>query len=195
MKEMWNQRYAQEVFVYGTEPNEFFKTQLSLLPKGKVLLPAEGEGRNAAYAASKGWDVVAFDNSTSGKEKAEKLMNQKNVQFDYLIESFEEFEYEASSFDVIALIYAHTFNRISNHQKILRFLKPGGILLLEGFSKKQINYSSGGPRNQNMLFSGEELKSDFPNCTTIELEETETELKEGPLHIGKASIIRAIMRK
>lgn len=195
MKEMWNQRYAQEVFVYGTEPNEFFKTQLSLLPKGKVLLPAEGEGRNAAYAASKGWDVVAFDNSTSGKEKAEKLMNQKNVQFDYLIESFEEFEYEASSFDVIALIYAHTFNRKSNHQKILRFLKPGGILLLEGFSKKQINYSSGGPRNQNMLFSGEELKSDFPNCTTIELEETETELKEGPLHIGKASIIRAIMRK
>ncbi len=195
MKEIWNQRYAQELFVYGTEPNEFFKTQLSLLPAGKILLPAEGEGRNAAYAASKGWNVIAFDSSMSGKEKAEKLMKQKNVQFEYLIESFEEFEYQESSFDVIALIYAHTFNRKDNHQNILHYLKPGGTLLLEGFSKKQIFYNSGGPRKKEMLFSKEELKSDFSDCKLLDIDELETELQEGPMHIGKASIIRAIMKK
>jgi len=195
MIEMWNQRYAQEIFVYGTEPNEFFKTQLSGLPKGKILLPAEGEGRNAVFASEMGWEVVAFDSSSAAKEKAEKLMKQKNVQFEYLIESFEDFEYHENSFDVIVLIYAHTFNRKDNHQKILSFLKPGGILILEGFSKKQIRFNSGGPRNIDMLFSADELKSDFSEFTQMDIEELEIELQEGPLHIGEAAVIRAIGKK
>lgn len=195
MIEMWNQRYAQEIFVYGTEPNEFFKTQLSGLPKGKILLPAEGEGRNAVFASEMGWEVVAFDSSSAAKEKAEKLMKQKNVQFEYLIESFEAFEYHENSFDVIVLIYAHTFNRKDNHQKILSFLKPGGILILEGFSKKQIRFNSGGPRNIDMLFSADELKSDFSEFTQMDIDELEIELQEGPLHIGEAAVIRAIGKK
>ena len=195
MIEMWNQRYAQEIFVYGTEPNEFFKTQLSGLPKGKILLPAEGEGRNAVFASEMGWEVVAFDSSSAAKEKAEKLMKQKNVQFEYLIESFEAFEYHENSFDVIVLIYAHTFNRKDNHQKILSFLKPGGILILEGFSKKQIQFNSGGPRNIDMLFSADELKSDFSEFTQMDIDELEIELQEGPLHIGEAAVIRAIGKK
>ena len=195
MIEMWNQRYAQEIFVYGTEPNEFFKTQLSGLPKGKILLPAEGEGRNAVFASEMGWEVVAFDSSSAAKEKAEKLMKQKNVQFEYLIESFEDFEHHENFFDVIVLIYAHTFNRKDNHQKIVRFLKPGGLLLLEGFSKKQIHFNSGGPRNIDMLFSADELKSDFSEFTQMDIEELEIELQEGPLHIGEAAVIRAIGKK
>lgn len=195
MIEMWNQRYAQEIFVYGTEPNEFFKTQLSGLPKGKILLPAEGEGRNAVFASEMGWEVVAFDSSSAAKEKAEKLMKQKNVQFEYLIESFEDFEHHENFFDVIVLIYAHTFNRKDNHQKIVRFLKPGGLLLLEGFSKKQIRFNSGGPRNIDMLFSADELKSDFSEFTQMDIDELEIELQEGPLHIGEAAVIRAIGKK
>ena len=195
MIKMWNQRYAQEIFVYGTEPNEFFKTQLSGLPKGKILLPAEGEGRNAVFASEMGWEVVAFDSSSAAKEKAEKLMKQKNVQFEYLIESFEDFEHHENFFDVIVLIYAHTFNRKDNHQKIVRFLKPGGLLLLEGFSKKQIRFNSGGPRNIDMLFSADELKSDFSEFTQMDIDELEIELQEGPLHIGEAAVIRAIGKK
>lgn len=195
MIEMWNQRYGQEEYIYGKEPNEFFRAQLSLLPKGKILMPAEGEGRNAVYAATKSWEVVAFDSSKAAKEKAEKLMKQNNVKFEYLIESYEDFEHHENSFDVIALIYAHTISRKDNHKKIVRFLKPGGLLLLEGFSKKQIRFNSGGPRNIDMLFSADELKSDFSEFTQLDIDELEIELQEGPLHIGEAAVIRAIGKK
>ena len=195
MIEMWNQRYAQEEYIYGKEPNEFFRAQLSLLPKGKILMPAEGEGRNAVYAATKSWEVVAFDSSKAAKEKAERLGKLKKVEIEYHISSFEEFKYETNTFDAIALIYAHTFNRKNTHQKMLSFLKPGGILILEGFSKKQIQFNSGGPRNIDMLFSADELKSDFSEFTQLDIDELETELQEGPLHIGEAAVIRAIGKK
>jgi len=195
MIEMWNQRYAQEEYVYGTEPNEFFKTQFSNLPKGKILLPAEGEGRNAVFAAEMGWEVVAFDSSVAAKEKAERLAKLKKVVIDYHISSFDEFDLEQNSFDLIALIYAHTFQPRSSHKRILSFLKPEGTLLLEGFSKRQVKYNSGGPRNIEMLFSADELMADFSTLTELDVEELETDLEEGPLHIGKSAIIRVVGKK
>ena len=86
MKDFWNQRYAEEEYAYGTEPNAFFKAQLDQRTPGRLLLPAEGEGRNAVYAALKGWDVVAFDQSESGKTKAMKLAHQAGVAVSYLVE-------------------------------------------------------------------------------------------------------------
>ncbi|MFA6582392.1 MAG: class I SAM-dependent methyltransferase [Paludibacter sp.] len=192
MENIWNQRYAQEEYVYGVNPNEFYKEELSKLQPGKILFPAEGEGRNAVYAAIKGWDVVAFDSSEEAKKKAEKLAEKNNVRLNYQTASIEEFEYEENSFDAIVLIYVHTMNREQNHQKLLRMLKPGGVIILEGFSKEQLMNNSGGPRNSEMLFSEEELTRDFNDLKEKQITKTETELNEGQLHKGKASVIRLL---
>lgn len=195
MNDIWNQRYAQEAYVYGIEPNEFYKEQLSKLQPGKILFPAEGEGRNAVYAASKGWDVVAFDNSEEAKKKAEKLAEKNNVKLNYLISSIEAFESDENSFDAIVLIYVHTLNREENHRKLIRFLKPGGILILEGFTKNQLSNNSGGPRDLAMLFSEDELKNDFNALKNKNISEAEIDLNEGLLHIGKASVVRIVGKK
>ena len=102
----WGERYAQEEFIYGTQPNEFFKAQLDKLDAGKLLLPAEGEGRNAVYAASQGWEVVAFDISEKGKDQASGLAKEKQVFVHYEISGVLEFQSDVK-FDAIGLCYAH----------------------------------------------------------------------------------------
>ena len=193
--EMWNQRYAQEEYVYGIQPNEFLKQTLAEIKPGKILLPAEGEGRNAIFAAQQGWKVTAFDSSEQARKKAMKLAEDQNATINYLISSMEEFKLKENSFDVIALIYAHNANREENHKRIVRFLKPGGTIILEGFSKNQIDKKSGGPKALNFLFSVEELKNDFAELQIITIEESEVDLSEGSLHVGTASVVRVIATK
>ena len=195
MKELWNKRYAQTEFVYGTEPNEFFKQQLLKLTPGKILLPAEGEGRNAVFAAKAGWEVYAFDSSIEAKKKAEKLAKENNVRINYQLSPYEEADYLNSFFDAIAFIYAHSTTRSANHKKMIQLLKPNGTIILEGFSKKQIYNTSGGPKSIDMLFSKEELLSDFNSCTDLKIWEEDFELNESLRHSGKASVIRLIGRK
>ncbi len=195
MKNHWDLRYAQKDYVYGTIPNTFIKEQLDDRKPGKILFPAEGEGRNAVYAASLGWDVQAFDSSLEGKKKAEALASEKGVSIRYQLASFEEVDFPENEFDCVALVYAHTTNRRDNHRKLIKFLKPGGVILLEGFSKKQINYQTGGPKSLAMLFSQEELNDDFSTLSELKIWEEETEIVEGHLHKGKAAIIRLIGRK
>ncbi len=197
MNNFWNERYSTSEFAYGQAPNDFVVEQLAKLHPGKILFPAEGEGRNAVYAATCGWKVTAFDPSTAGKKKAELLASKNNVEIDYQIAAFEDADFAENSFDCIALIYAHLPAplRISAHKKLTTYLKPGGKLLLESFSKKQINYNTGGPKNIDMLFSEEELREDFSNFSELKITETETLLNEGPFHQGLASVIRCIATK
>lgn len=197
MKEFWNKRYAEPAFVYGTSPNEFFKQQLDQLTPGTLLLPAEGEGRNAAYAASKGWDVTACDYSDSGKQKAEQLAEKMDVSFDYRVADFGELIVAGNHFDCVGLIYAH-FNpdtRAGFHKKIVNSLKPGGVILLEAFSKEQLGKSSGGPKDLDTLFSEEVLRSDFAELSSVEIWQEEVGLDEGEHHRGHASVIRMVGRK
>jgi len=195
MKNMWNERYAQKEYVYGKEPNEFFKLELLKYKPGKILLPAEGEGRNAVYAAKLGWEVFAFDSSSEAIKKTEKLASEKKVKINYQLSSFEEVDYPNDFFDLIALFYVHTFSRAENHKKLIGFLKSKGTLILEGFSKKQIKNNTGGPRKIEMLFSEEELQSDFAELTELKIKKEELHLNEGKHHQGKASVIRLIGQK
>ncbi|MBC7125591.1 MAG: class I SAM-dependent methyltransferase, partial [Bacteroidales bacterium] len=159
IKNKWDERYAQKEYVYGKKPNEFFKQELAKHKPGKILLPAEGEGRNAVYAAKLGWEVYAFDSSSEAIKKAQQLASENNVEIHYTLSSFEEVDYPDDFFDLIGLFYAHTLSRSDNHKKLIRFLKPKGAIILEGFSKEQIHYNSGGPRKIEMLFSEEELQN------------------------------------
>jgi 2-polyprenyl-3-methyl-5-hydroxy-6-metoxy-1,4-benzoquinol methylase len=197
MNEFWNNRYSTEEYAYGTLPNEFYKEEAKKLKPGTILFPAEGEGRNAVHAALLGWEVYAFDVSTEAKLKAEKLADRNQVTIHYTISSVDEVKYPEAYFDCIVLIFAHfpSQSRNSHHQKLLKFLKPGGIMILEGFSKKQIKMNSGGPKDPDMLFSRDELENDFSSLSTLRITEAEYILNEGKYHQGSAAVIRLTGKK
>lgn len=194
--DFWNERYAEKEFVYGTQPNVFFKEQLDQLKAGNIVLPAEGEGRNAVYAASQGWDVVAFDISKSGQEKAMQLSATQNVSINYQVTGVLDFKTDIN-FDVIGLCYTHFPKEIRKEafQHLIKFLKPGGKVVFEAFAKAQLGKPSGGPKNEAMLFSIEEIKNEFPELEFKILEEKRIELSEGNYHNGEAEVIRFVGRK
>lgn len=197
MSKFWNKRYASEEYIYGVDPNHFLKESLDDLKPGDILFPAEGEGRNAVYAAIQGWNVSAFDISSEGKEKAIKLASDNNVSIDYTVVGFGEFDAKPESYDAIALIYAHVpaVDREAYFQKCVAWLKPGGSLILEGFSKKQLGLNSGGPKSLEMLFSLEELKTELKGLTFDERIETKIILSEGAYHQGQGEVVRVIATK
>ncbi|MCC9016262.1 MULTISPECIES: bifunctional 2-polyprenyl-6-hydroxyphenol methylase/3-demethylubiquinol 3-O-methyltransferase UbiG [Flavobacterium] len=200
--ERWNDRYSAEEFAYGTAPNNYLKESLEKQDPGTILFPAEGEGRNAVYAAKLGWTVSAFDISSEGKNKALKLAESENVILDYQVGELETLEYQPGQFDAIALIYAHFPAEIKSsiHKTLDQYLRKGGCIIFEAFSKKHLDYLAindkvGGPKDIASLFSMEEIQSDFPNYEIVTLEEKEIELNEGLFHNGKGSVIRFIGKK
>ena len=138
----WNDRYSADEFAYGEQPNNYLREQLMQLDTGTILFPAEGEGRNAVFAAKLGWKVSAFDISIEGKNKALQLAENNNVSIDYQVGELQELDYKAEQFDAIALIYAHFPSAIkSTYHKILsNYLRNGGLLIFEAFSKKHLDY-------------------------------------------------------
>ena len=175
MENLWNTRFGQKDYAYGTLPNVFFKEILDKYQlRGKILLPAEGEGRNAVYAAKKGLDVYAFDTSIEGKKKAMKLAKENKVTINYEVGDFYSLELTKEKFDAVALIFAHftTEIKLSYYQKITELLKPNGLIILEGFSKNHVQFQkvnplAGGPKSLDMLFSTETIKQDFPGFEII----------------------------
>jgi cyclopropane fatty-acyl-phospholipid synthase-like methyltransferase len=203
MKEMWDTRYASENYAYGIAPNDFFKEIIDRENiSGKILFPAEGEGRNAVYAAKKGLEVFAFDISVEGRKKALKLAKRENVSIQYEVGDFFELDLVNQQYDAAALIFAHFPPTIltSYHEKISELIKPGGLLILEGFSvgnleMKKENPNIGGPDNVALLFSTESIKKDFIDFEIIQLEEVEVELNEGDFHNGIGKVIRFVGKK
>lgn len=202
MKEFWDDRYSTDEFAYGKHPNNYLKEQLEKLEVGSILFAAEGEGRNAVFAATLGWSVSAFDISTTGKNKALRLSEAQNVSIDYQVGELRTLYYDNNQFDAIAFIYAHFPADIKSqyHKTLDKYLMKGGTVIFEAFSKNHLAYNSvnekiGGPKDINMLFSKEELKSDFANYEIVELDEKEIELNEGLFHNGRGSVIRFVGRK
>lgn len=192
MESEWNQRYSQSEYVYGIEPNVFFQEELSKLKPGRILLPAEGEGRNAVYAAGQGWDVYAFDSSIEAKAKAMRLASQNGVTIKYDVLDYKDVDYNMESFDAIAMIYAHNMSRQSVNKRLQHFLKKGGIFIIEGFSVKQINSNSGGPKKLEMLYTVDDLKFDFDGFSRLKVWEQEIELREGHKHNGLGTVVRLL---
>lgn len=201
-KKMWDDRYKDQEYAYGKEPNLFFKEWLGKYEPGSLLMPADGEGRNGVFAAEVGWDVTSFDLSLEGKLKALELAKENQVSIEYLVGDLEELQFEKESFDAIGLIYAHfaADKKSSFHRKLDTYLKPGGLIILEAFSKNHLYLNSldpkvGGPRDMDMLFSTTEIGADFENYDILMLQEEETILEEGKYHSGKGSVVRFVGRK
>ena len=197
MKQFWNERYAEHEFAYGKEPNQFLKEHIHLLPKGKVLFVAEGEGRNAVFAAKNGLQVYAFDYSDSGQKKAMVLASENNVVIDYEVSDVLQLSYKKNSFDAIVFIFAHFPSDIRKkaHEELLSLVKPNGKIVFEAFSKEQLKYTSGGPKESAMLFSEDEVRKEFVNVTFDFLKTQLVMLNEGPYHQGEGKVIRFIGTK
>jgi hypothetical protein len=203
MKAMWDDRYKAKEYAYGTEPNQYFKDVLTKYElKGRILFPAEGEGRNAVFAAKNGIDSVAFDISIEGRKKATQLADSENVTLQYEVGEFMDMDFDSNSFDAAVMIYSHFPPpiRTAYHKKIADLVKPRGLIILEGFSTghlplRESNPQVGGPNKIEMLFSKEGVTQDFEGFEVVELEEVEIELSEGGFHNGIGKVIRFIGRK
>lgn len=197
MKEIWDKRYNTKEYQYGTDANEFFKQYIDRTNPGRVLLPAEGEGRNAVYAASKGWTVDAFDYSRIAREKALKLAQNQNVTINYTVSDFFDFALKPDFYDLIGLVYAHVHkdSRRAFHQKYIKGLKKNGVFLLEAFSTEQIKNGTGGPKNIDMLYTLKDVKEDFNSLNILQAEQIDVQLNAGNHHTGAGNIIRLLAQK
>lgn len=196
MKAFWDERYAASEYIYGEEPNVWFAEQIKQLSPGRLLLPCEGEGRQAVYAAALGWEVEAFDQSESGREKALALAAKQGQTIRYSLADAMEYQH-AEPFEALALVYAHMPEKLRTafHQRMAAQLKPGGMLILEGFHTSQLGRSSGGPRDLSMLFTSEMLEADFAGFHILHLGVEEVLLNEGTYHSGAAKVVRMLAQK
>ncbi len=195
--EIWNERYKSSDYIYGEKPNSFFKNFIDNEKPGKILLPAEGEGRNSVYAAQKGWECFAFDFSIIAREKALHLAKKNNVNIIYDLSTYEDMRVKPAFYDSSALIFSHLQPnlRLKVHGKIIESVIPGGKIIIQAFSKKQIDYNSGGPKDIELLYSMDELADDFKGTEIISLIEKEVLLNEGSYHEGDAWVLEMIARK
>jgi ubiquinone/menaquinone biosynthesis C-methylase UbiE len=195
--DLWNKRFAESEFLYGISPNHFLEKQLSLLPPGRLFLPAEGEGRNAVWAAQKGWEVEAVDFSSEARKKAMELAEIKHVSFDYILSPLSEYDFPENAFDAVGLVFVHLSPemRIFLHERVIHSLKKGGVIILEAFSKRQKQNTSGGPKDEEWLYSLNELSCDFSSLQLIEKHEKQIVIDEGVGHQGKADIVQYVARK
>lgn len=197
MKEFWDQQYSEPGFAYGMEPNAFFTEVLDSLTPGKLLLPGEGEGRNAIYAAGNGWEVCAFDQSFVARNKAREWADSLDLQFDYRQINLEEFSCLKPVYDLIALIYIQMLpeTRYLFHSQLSACLKPGGKIIMECFHKNQLSYGTGGPPIEELLYHEDDIRSDFIDLDIDLCEEQELDNFQGKYHSGISSVVRLIANK
>ncbi len=194
MKELWNSRFSEADYIYGKEPNQFLKEELGGITLGKILFLGEGEGRNAVYAATLGWQVDAVDSSDEGMKKALMLAKEKNVNINYVVADIFEREIAINFYDAVVLIYLHVHDDLKPilHKKVIDALKPSGKIILEAFEKEQIKNNSGGPKDLDLLYNLQSMAEDFIDLEFEKLSKDNIELNEGKGHQGKASVIRFV---
>jgi 2-polyprenyl-3-methyl-5-hydroxy-6-metoxy-1,4-benzoquinol methylase len=195
--EFWNEKFSTDEYIYGKNPNKFFKEQIDKLKPGRLLVLGEGEGRNSVYAAIKGWEVDAVDFSQTAKDKALRLAKKNNVNINYTISNLADFTPSENCYDAIGLVFIHLkpYSRKVVHERIVNALKNNGHIILAAFEKDQLGKNSGGPQSEEMLYSKEELEYDFRDMRIHLLEKETISLDEGDKHKGDASVIKFVAEK
>lgn len=195
----WNARFAAADYVFGTEPNRFLASQAPRLKPGlRALCVADGEGRNSVGLAKMGLAVTAFDFSPFGLEKARRLAASKGLKVDYRHGDILDWDWKAAQYDVLAAIFiqfATPAQRAQIFRGFIDALAPGGLLLIEGYSPKQLQYGTGGPKQVENLYTEAMLREAFAPLEIIELREYDAEVQEGPGHSGMSALIDLVARK
>lgn len=194
---MWDERFNQAEYVYGKEPNEFLVAMAGQIPLGKVLCLAEGEGRNACFLASLGYDVTALDQSAVGLAKAQKLAAEKGVKITTVQSDLQDFAITPDTWQGIISIFCHLPSnlRAQLYSKVYQGLRSGGVFILEGFAPEQLQYNSGGPKDLDLLPSLMTLKQELSSFSHLTTKTLERELNEGAYHQGPAALIQILGKK
>ncbi len=199
---MWDRRYVGENFAYGEIANAFLRAQRARLKAGmRALVPGDGEGRNGVWLAEQGLIVDTLDLSVHGVAKARALAAGRGVALNAVQADALAWDWPRQTYDVVAVIFLHLVEdeRRALHAKVVRALKPRGLVILEAFRPEQIARQAagarGGPRDANLLYRLEDLRADFAGLEMIELAEAEADLDEGALHVGLSAVVRLVARR
>ncbi len=195
----WDKRYAEPGFLFGSAPNAFLKQHAHLLHAGeKALAIADGEGRNGVFLAEQGLDVLSVDFSPLAQEKARKLAKERGVTLRIEQVDILDWDWPPAAFDVVVAIFFQ-FTGPAGRDKIFagikKALKPGGLLLLEGYGPKQLEYKTGGPGQIENLYTRALLENDFADFSSIEVREYDATLTEGARHSGLSALVDLVGRK
>lgn len=192
--ELWNNRYAADGFVYGTEPNDFVAAVAAKIPPGPVLCLAEGEGRNAVHLAAQGHAVTAVDQAAAGLAKARKLAAARGVAVETVAADLADFSVTPGAWAGIVSVWAHvppTLRR-AVHARVVQGLRSGGCFILEAYSPGQLAYDTGGPRNPDLLPTAAQLREELAGLEFEILRELERDVREGDKHTGWAAVVQVL---
>lgn len=197
---MWDERYASDTYVFGTDPNDFLAAHRSLIPAGPVLCIGDGEGRNGVFLAQHGHRVVSVDASSVGLAKAQQLASQRGVEIETITADLALFITTSAAegpWAAIVSIFCHLPRalRATLYPALAERLQPGGVFLLESYTPSQIGRGTGGPQDPNMTQTRADLTHDTSSLSTEHLEELDRPVIEGDLHSGDASVIQYIGRR
>lgn len=195
----WNERYTRPDFLFGTEPNRFLAAQAHRLRPGtRALALADGEGRNGVWLAQQGLEVVSVDNASVALEKARGLAQAKGVAVQFECADLLTWDWPRAAFDAIAAIFiqfADATTRPELHRRIVAALRPGGLLLLQGYTPRQLQYRTGGPSDPARLYGADVLRQDFADLEILLLREHDEEICEGSAHCGMSALVDLVARK
>lgn len=196
---MWNERFASDDYLFGREPNEYLRSHAGLIaPGGRVLCVADGEGRNSVWLARQGLQVEAFDIAENGVAKARKLAAEAGVVVDYRVADCDQWPWGHETHDAAVAVFIQFADppmRARLFAHMVRALKPGGLLILQGYTPRQLEFKTGGPGVLSHLYTAELLHEAFAALQIIELRDYEAELSEGARHTGRSALIGLVARK
>ncbi len=197
--ETWNKRFAGADYIFGTKANTWITRQASHLPQsGRVLAVADGEGRNSVWLAQQGYEVDAFDIADIGVEKARKLASTSGVSVNFQVSSAEDWSWQPHYYDVVVAIFiqfADPDTRAVLFANMIKTLKSGGVLLLQGYTPKQLDYKTGGPPLLSHLYTEDLLRDAFKEMQILDLKLYEDVLQEGSQHAGQSALVGMVARK
>ena len=195
----WDQRFSRPGLLFGEQPNRFLEREASRLPSHcRVLSVADGEGRNALYLASLGHQVTAFDISPVAVTKARALAEQRELQVDWHVSSVEAWNWDGPPWDAVVAVFvqfADPAMRRRMFEGMWKALVPGGLLLAQGYTPRQLEFRTGGPGKIDHLYTADMMRGLLPEAQWLLLREYEDELAEGSAHVGRSALLDAVARK
>ncbi len=198
-EQAWNQRYAGDDYLFGREPNAWLREQAGVLsPGSRVLCVADGEGRNSVWLARQGHRVEAFDISPVAVEKARRLAAGQGAQVDFHVADCESWAWQQAAYDAVVAIFIQFVGPAERERLFARMaaaLVPGGHLLLQGYTPKQLEYKTGGPPEVSHLYTPGLLHEAFGALETVSLRDYEDDLHEGERHVGRSALIGLVARR
>ena len=195
---MWDKRFSTPDYVFGEEPNAFLVSQAALLGKGHALALADGEGRNSVWLAKQGFTVDAFDFSAPAIVKAQALADKHTVQVNFSCSAWQNFDWKPAHYDLVAGIFfqfATPEERAVLFEKIKDSLKPGGLLIIQGYGKNQLKFNTGGPGKLDHLYDDALMREAFVGYDVLVCNTYETTIQEGAGHSGMSALVGFVARK